>query len=696
MLRLARGWSAEQLSQEYESQGTGSLNRATIAKIESETRQIKAGEVEGMARVFGVRSTDLLDPGGPTVLLSYAEQDGTAGQEVSAWLDDHGFRVRSPDNPDLDRQRPGSWVRREIDTAQAFVLLLSGSFLSSPQCREELDLAVRRKQLLATSDPATDFIFVLQVTDTSDLDTSGLRSYPWIDLVMVGGRKKEAALSQLGSRIILGNRAPVAHTDPASHAQSQQAFLDRRNELDRVLHDLSNPAGPPHFWLVISPPGLGKSWFLRQLAAEAAESTSPSWVTMMVDLRLDLAHDQRDAMTVVRKLFEFDREPSSEPADDLLGIAQKIIRTGRPCLCLLDSAELLPANEAAALRKHLSQVYHRLLQDAGNADAKLAFVVASRREDRWRGVTPSPRLDVLPLGEFGTATIQGGLDRLALRMHRVYSSAELRKDAERVRLATEGIPALVQQGLQWIQAEEWLEIERLNSPQLFKKIIEPYIRKQLLAHDSLLPGEEDQSEEPEKLTALRDALRALVPYRFFTLAHVYHHLDIDRSLGDALKDARWSVEDLWQAVADMALLYRPLDEPWHEIHAAIRRLLYSYFYAPDERADAHRRARDFTMNWADNQTGQDQIIGMVECIWHEAARLRLSDAAKMGEDLPEFVRKLSFAIRPSAYTETELRAYAAQRMRNDDELQREVAGIDGLFDQLVEAVLVPGSAGGVT
>ena len=154
---------------------------------------------------------------------------------------------------------------------------------------------------------------------------------------------------------------------------------------------------------------------------------------MMVDLRLDLAHDQRDAMTVVRKLFEFDREPSSEPADDLLGIAQKIIRTGQPCLCLLDSAELLPANEAAALRKHLSQVYHRLLQDAGNADAELAFVVASRREDRWRGVTPSPRLDVLPLGEFGTATIQGGLDRLALRMHRVYSSAELRKDAERVR-----------------------------------------------------------------------------------------------------------------------------------------------------------------------------------------------------------------------------------------------------------------------
>ena len=563
-------------------------------------------------------------------------------------------------------------------------------------------MAVRRKQQLVAAGLATDFIYVLRITDTSDLNISGLQSYPWTDLAMVSGRKEEAALSQLGSRIIFGNRAAATHDDPASHTQSQQAFLDRRDELDRVLHGLSSAAGP-HFWLVIGPPGLGKSWLLKQLATEAAESRSPSWATRLVDLRLHIPDHEHDAMTVVRKLFDFDQQPLSESADDLLGIAQKIIRTGRPFLCMLDSADLLPANETAALRKHLSQVY-RLVQDAGNADAQLAFVVASRREDRWRGVTPYPRLHVLPLGEFGTATIQDALDRLALRMHRVYSSAELRNDAEHVQRASEGVPALVQQGLRWIHAEEWLEIERLNSPQLFEKIIKPYIQDQLLAHDSLLPGEVDQSEESGKqLAALQEALRALVPYRFFTLSHVNHHREIDRSFGDALKDANWSVEDLWQAVADMALLYRPLDEPWHAIHPAIRRLLYRYFYSPDERAEAHRRARDFTMDWTDKQTGQDHIIGMVECIWHEAARLRLSDTAKMGEekmeeekmeeDLPEFVRKLSLAVRPSAYTQTELRAYAAQRMRNDDELQREIANVDGLFEELVGTVLAPGTGG---
>jgi transcriptional regulator with XRE-family HTH domain len=422
MLRLGRGWSAEELSREYESQKTGSLNRATIAKIESEIRPIKAGEVEGVARVFGLTSADLLDPGGPTVFLSYADHDDATGAAISAWLDDHGFRVLSGDKSELDRQRPGSSVWRAIDNAQAFVVLLSPSFLSSPKCREELDLAVRRKQQRAASGVPADFIYVLQVMDASDLDTSSLESYPSADLATVSGRKEEEALSQLGSWIISGSSASVANPDRASSTKGQQAFLDRRDELDRVLRGVSSPAGP-HFWLVISPPGLGKSWFLTQLAAEA-KSESPGWTTRMVDLRLEAADHRHDAMTVVTKLFGIDEQPSRGTAGDLLGIAQKVIRDGRPCLCLLDSAELLPVHETAALREHLSEVY-RLVQDSGNPDAQLAFVVASRREGRWRGVTPYPRLHVLPLDEFGTAIVQDALERLALRMHRVYSPAEL-------------------------------------------------------------------------------------------------------------------------------------------------------------------------------------------------------------------------------------------------------------------------------
>ena len=91
----------------------------------------------------------------------------------------------------------------------------------------------------------------------------------------------------------------------------------------------------------------------------------------------------------------------------------------------------------------------------------------------------------------------------------------------------------------------------------------------------------------------------------------------DRPFRDALKEVDWPAEDLWQAIAGTALLL-PLDEPWQEIHPAIRRLLYRYFYAEEKRTDAHPRAAEFTRYWADKVTGQEQVNGMVESIWHEA------------------------------------------------------------------------------
>jgi transcriptional regulator with XRE-family HTH domain len=82
MLRLGAGLSAEKLSQKYGNSGSGSLARTTIAKIESDLRPIKVGEVEGVARVFGLTSNDLLAKDDPSVVLSYADQDRVVGHEV--------------------------------------------------------------------------------------------------------------------------------------------------------------------------------------------------------------------------------------------------------------------------------------------------------------------------------------------------------------------------------------------------------------------------------------------------------------------------------------------------------------------------------------------------------------------------------------------------------------------------------------
>jgi hypothetical protein len=706
MLRIGEGWSAETLAQKYEKSGAGELTRTMIAKNESETRQINPGELEGLARIFGLTSTALLAPDGPAVFLSYAGQDDADGQEVATWLSGNGFRVSSAGLLVPEHASSASADRHPIDNVQAYVALLSPGFLSSPRCQAELELAVRREQKLAAAGRAADFIHLLRVASTPDLSDPSLKAHSTIDLGPAddqkrddekkASRKRALALSELGGHIIIAAmRSPAAPAYPQPHLGTRPAFLDRDEELKQVLFSLDSSAGS-QFWLVTSPPGLGKTRFLEQLAAKANESAPGSWLTRNVDLRADKAGGD-DAVTVAARLFDIDPPwPAELDDDDLVNIARRIINGGRPWLCLLDGAELLPESAVTQLRHYLSTI-HRVVSEGRNTGARLAFVVGSRRDDGWKGVWPSPPLSVLPLGGFRAGAVQSALEGLAQSTGHgtpPVSATELQENAVLLQQVTEGVPELVERGLEWIEAQDWLAIGRLKTPQLFDRIIAPYIRDRLLVSGSLFPEEVPRQEGSAKqLKALVSALRLLAPFRFFTLSHVSHFRDHDPSFQHALDEVNWSVYDLWQAIAGMALLRRPLDEPWQEIHPALRRLLFRYFYTPDQRANAHEDARDFSREWAAKLPGKERVIGMVESIWHEAARLRLSNAAMMREDLTGFVRKLSVHDlsvddQRNPYAETELRDYAARRMKSDDELQREVADA-GLFEEIVQSVLAP-------
>ena len=62
----------------------------------------------------------------------------------------------------------------------------------------------------------------------------------------------------------------------------------------------------------------------------------------------------------------------------------------------------------------------------------------------------------------------------------------------------------------------------------------------------------------------------------------------------------------------------------------------------------------------------------------------------MKKELSTAVRKLSQTLTSSSlYTMQELRTYAADRMRNDDELQEALGHVPGLIDELVDIVMSP-------
>jgi hypothetical protein len=631
------------------------------------------------------------------IFLSYAEEDEEAVRQMAAVL-----RRRGVEFYDWQGQRGGRFIEaieRALSRSDAFIAVMSPHFLASSWCRMERELAIQRELDLRAADPDFTLIHVLQVAETPYADSGFLRRYDWHDLTSPGSRSE--LFNDLVDRLIPGIKTGSEHPDFAGLEEPGSVgdrvaslFRNRREELDRVLHGLTSLGGP-HFWVVVAPPQLGKTWFLDRLSAEltGAGQGSAQWVTRLVDLRDQPLELRGDASALIAQLFgQLIAAGHATPRH----IAQGISRSGRPYLCLLDSAELLTEDTASALRAQLSSIY-RLVQKTGNADVRLGVVVATRREQDWRGVSPDPRLTVLSLTEFSIDIVLQALHDFAASMSRVFGHPDFRAIAGWVHSLSEGLPGLLVPCLQWIRKEEWLELERLGTEELFAEIAHPYIEERLLAQDSLYPEADErphrwrQGRPGEQLYAVAEAFRLLVPYRLFTQSHLRHHVGSDRDFAEALEGLDWSVEDMWGAISGSALLRRPLDEPWQEIYPAIRRLLFRYCYQGDDaRAHAHREARKFVEVWSESQAGKEQVMGLLESLWHEACALRLSQAGDMEDRLSDSAGKLTLALRESAaYTPAELRTFAAGQMREDDEFQQAVDNVDGLFNRLTSIIREP-------
>ena len=624
------------------------------------------------------------------LFLSYAEEDGDVARRITDALRGHGHVVYT-----WQEQRGGRFIEdieRALRQADAFIALMSPHFLASRWCQMEQELAIQRELDLRAVDPDFVFIHVLQVSDTPYANSGFLRRYDWHNLTE--RRNMRDMLDALVGRLI---PAKVAGSEDADSASERVAslFRNRREELDRVLHGLTNVGGP-HFWVVVAPPQLGKTWFLDRLSAEIAREGQAvhgpaQWVTKLVDLRKQPPERRGDANALLAQLFgPLAGDEHATPRN----IARSISRSGQSHLCLLDSAELLTQETANAMRTQLSSIYG-LVQKAGNADLRLGLALATRREQEWRGVAPAPRLSVLSLTQFSVDIVLQALRDFAEAMRRTFGHFDFQLNAKRVHSLSEGLPALLVPCLQWIRDEEWLELERLETEELFTEIAHPYVQERLLAQDSLYPEADErphrQGRPGEQLYAVAEAFRLLVPYRLFTQSHMRHHVESDPGFAEALNGLQWSIEDMWGAISGSALLRRPLDEPWQEIYPAIRRLLYRYFYRTAEaQALAHREARKFVEVWAESQVGKEQVIGLLESLWHEACALRLGRAEDMEERLSDSATKLSLALQGSqAYTVAELRAFAVERMRDDEEFQQAVDNIDGLFDRLARIIRVP-------
>jgi hypothetical protein len=619
------------------------------------------------------------------IFLSYAEEDSPSALSIADWFRRHDIPVYYGGDSSQLGARFVDQIERQLSEADAFLALDSPHFSTSPWCHREVQLAILREEELRRSRPDAEFIRVLRIADTPRRSFNVLDAYDTFDLTGPGPLGDQLSLVAASLGKVESWAASSRHGETIALATPK--FHSRVDELDRVLRGVTDSAGP-HFWLVIAPPQLGKTWFLDQLAVLLGAEQA-NWSARRVDIRDYPDEDSRaNVPWLLGHLFGLDTPPPSVAEPTLRQIARQILARRRHHLCLLDSAELLTAETALSLRLAVSEIY-RMVVEGDRQDVRVAFVAATRRDDEWRRAGGRPRLSLLPLSEFKPAVVAAALVDLAAQMGRSPGSAAIEAYADLVYRMSEGLPALLARCLLWIEREEWVGMSRLGDQDEFEELAGNYLDEVLLGSANLFRTSRPPDEQV-RLTVVA-ALRGLAPYRLFTLAHLRHLVEGDAPLAAMLTDLGWSVEKLWGEINATALLRRPLDEPWQELQGAIRRLLFRYFYPTDsDRAAAHARARRFVAVWSDGLTGGDQVTGLVECLWHEAAELRYRRADNAAAVLRQSAAALVGSLRSSTvYTESELRMLGAQRMRNNDEFQDTVAYIPGLFDELVAIVDVP-------
>jgi hypothetical protein len=630
------------------------------------------------------------------LFLSYATEDQDAALDIAKWFGRQGIEVYYWS--DVERQS-GQIVHRiegQIYEANAFIALVSPDYFASGWCRRERDLALVLETERQENNRGYTFVYVLRVSSKSCPRPGFLRGYYWFDATSPHTRQE--TLRSLIREFRSSRETPPMKHRAAGSRQGSSRFVNRHLELTNVIDGLTQEKGP-HFWLVISPPELGKSWFLDRLSIElehpeafASAVRGSKWATRLVDVREQPPEARGKADLILASLFGLTPGVTID-SGRLHQIARRIIEGGQSHLCLLDSAELLEDEAVATLRSSLGQVYE-VVKQSDDPTVQLAFVVASRHERGWRGLVPPPRLSPLALTEFDEDVVTSALDSLAQEMNRSFRSSQLAEYGALLHHLTDGLPALLVRSLQWVQTEEWRDMGRLASQETFEKLVHIYVEKGLLSLGTLFPWEEQHLEGRQRI--LEEVFRVLSRYRFFTQSHLHNIFDHNPALRESLGNVGWSIENLWTALDRTPLLTQPLDEPWHEIYPAIRRLLFRFYYrSAQERFEAHRQARGFVEVWTAQQAGTELIVGLVECLWHEASMLRPDQPEALRDKLNASAKKLSLMLRSSSIsTVVELREEAAELLMKDKELQETLNRVPGLLEQLADTIVSPSQKNG--
>lgn len=605
------------------------------------------------------------------VFLSYAKEDSEIASRVRDALEESGVDVYRFEDPERASDRFMQVIPQEIDQADLFLALMSPAALDSGFCQAEHQLAAHRELTLSEK-----FISVLEVAPTPK--KGWLRLWSWIDLT---SHVTEETLTNAVKTLLLAQK-------PAPEVPGSTKFRNRNQELDRILDGLTTLGGEDH-WLVLSPPKMGKSWFLQEVLRRFSQSSKGS--ATLVDLRKEELDTRFDAVRVLSRLLDVELpDPALDHEVRLEEIAGAVARRATHQLVLLDSAELLDRATTGRFRRALRDL-RRLLQDSPH-ETRLSVVVGSRRREGWTGAGTGTgdRFRLMSLTGFELVVVRQVLSDTGL----AFKEPALENWATGLHGLSRGLPALLVSSIAWADAKGFVNPGSCGNGAAFDAVVTPYIKGELLSIHSLLPEAGEKLVERHK--ALLAAIEVLAPYRIVTASHLKHHLDLNPVFSAAVKQAEWDRDGLWNAIAGTALLLTRENEIWLSHYPPIRQLLYEHFYRDSQQKHAtHVTARTFYDGWGSCGAGTEQAKVLVESLWHEAMMLCCANPQDLPHQLPEIAVDLTRRfIKPAPYESVEMKDGIRRYLLDDDEFVQLISQYDGLLDNVVAEVSAAIGGGG--
>lgn len=603
------------------------------------------------------------------IFLSYAEEDQIVGRGLARALVDRGFTVYWWQDPSRPGGRFQDDIEQEIYAAGRFVAVLSDSYLRSPWCRRERNMAVQ----LEVVEERKGFIAVFEAGAVRQEWLGWLGEYARIP---VRGTDWNATVDDYVTAI--GGQASHAAA-PAMSTGPRPKFRNRVDELNLIVDELTIEGGID-VWLISAPPQLGKSWFLDELADRVRRQV-PDCQVRMLDVKAERSVLRSDPVMLLKTMLDIS-SPLPGVVEKLRGpdlnrVATELSRRRRPQLYLLDSAELLEGRTPEWLRRSLDEVLERL--SGAVTRPRVRVIISGRQVDKWP-LMSRVRSRKLRLTEFTEGIVRAALTDMAGQNHNLGTE---RFDAltRRLHRFCEGLPALLVEMLDRVEDHDFIGIDDDEWWQeAFTQLIRPYVADQLLSTDSLFPAGGTDLGQSKALIEL--GLRALVPYRMVTRSHLVFHINRDDEMRAALDELSWGPSSLLKALHETALVVPVPGKPWHEISPPIRQLLYRYYLTDAQnRETVQRAAQQYYQSFCEKLAGTEQPVRLVQYIWHEVERRSAGMATKRLDDLPEFAAEATKEfICDSIYSTSELDQFTSQLLEDDLELRHALSTQVGLFE----------------